>query len=145
MTRARIDTRHHRLRQELVADIRWGIGWGLWIATGFSAIVLVLAGFRGSTDYPELGLSTGSIILIYFGLGLIAGCILGLLRPFTRTKSGGFFVGWLIGSLVYGGAGLMIKGVTLLMIPVAVILGLAVGGTLGYQTVGKRKSDRHAA
>jgi hypothetical protein len=143
--RARIDTKHHRLRQEFLADIKWGIGWGLWLASGFSVIALVLAGFRGSTDYPEFGLSTGSIVLIYFGLGLIAGCVLGLMRPFTRTKSGGFFVGWLIGFLVYAGAGLMIKGVTLLMIPVALVLGLAVGGTAGYQTAGKRKSRSHAA
>jgi hypothetical protein len=143
--RAHIDTKRRRTRQELVGDVRWGIGWGLWIATGFSAIVLVLAGFRGSTDYPELSLSTGSIILIYYGLALIAGSVLGVLRPFTRSKLGGFFVGWLIGFLVYAGAGLMIKGITLLMVPVAVVLGLGVGGTAGYQAARDNKSKRHAA
>jgi hypothetical protein len=143
--RARIDTKHRRTRQELLADVKWGIGWGLWIATGFSLIVLVLVGFRGSTDYPELGLSTGSIILIYYALALIAGSVLGLLRPYTRTKLGGFFVGWLIGSLVYGGAGLMLKDVKpLYMVPVALVLGLGVGGTAGYQTA-RDNSTRHAA
>jgi CHASE2 domain-containing sensor protein len=115
------------------------------MAAGFSGIALVITGFRGSPDFPDLGLSIYSIVLLYFVLGLIAGAVLGVLRPFTRTKSGGFFVGWLIGSLAYGGAGLMIKGVGLGMIPVALILGLAIGGTLGYQTVRDNKSKRHAA
>jgi hypothetical protein len=142
---ARIDAKHRRTRGELIDDLKWGIRWGLWMAAGFSAIALVITGFRGSPDYPEFGLSIGSIILLYFALGLIAGALVGVLRPFTRTKSGGFFVGWLIGSLVYGGAGLMIKGVGIAIIPVALILGLAIGGTLGYQTVRDNKSKRHAA
>ena len=143
--RARINTKHRRTRGELVDDLKWGIRWGLWMVGGFSAIALVITGFRGSPDYPGFGLSIYSIVLLYFVLGLIAGAVLGVLRPFTRRKSGGFFVGWLIGSLVYGGAGLMIKGVGLGMIPVALILGLAIGGTLGYQTVRDNKSKRHAA
>ena len=143
--RARIDTKHRRTRGELRDDLKWGLSWGLWMAAGFSGIAVVITGFRGSPDYPELGLTIRSIILLYFALGLISGALLGLLRPATRTKSGGFFVGWLIGSLVYGGAGLMIPHVTIAMLPVALILGLAVGGTLGYQTVRDNKRKRHAA
>ena len=143
--RARIDTKHRRTRGELVDDLKWGIRWGLWMAAGFSGIALVITGFRGSPDYPEFGLSIRSIILLYFALGLISGAVLGVLRPFTHTKTGGFFVGWLIGSLVYGGAGLMLKDVGIGMIPVALILGLAIGGTLGYQTARDNKSKRHAA
>lgn len=143
--RARIDTKHRRTRGELVDDLKWGIGWGLWMAAGFSGIALVVTGFRGSADYPDFGLTIRSIILLYFALGLIAGAVLGVLRPFTRTKSGGFFVGWLIGSLVYGGAGFLIPDVTIAMLPVALILGLAVGGTFGYQTARDNKSKRHAA
>jgi hypothetical protein len=125
----------------LVRDVKWGIGWGLWIATGFSVIVIVLAGFRGSTDYPELGLSTPGIVAIYYAVALVGGSVLGLLRPFTRGKLGGFVVGSFIGFIAYGGAGLMIKGVGLLMVPVALVLGVAVGGTFGYQSVKGSKRD----
>jgi hypothetical protein len=143
--RARIDTKHRRTRGELLDDLTWGIRWGLWMAAGFSGIALAITGFRGSPNYPDIGLSIRSIIPLYFAVGLVAGGLVGLLRPFTRTKSGGFFVGWLIGSLVYGGGGLMIKGAGIMMIPVALILGLVIGGTLGYQTVRDAKSKSHAA
>jgi hypothetical protein len=143
--RARIDTKHRRTRGELLDDLKWGIRWGLWMAAGFSGIALAITGFRGSPNYPDIGLSIRSIILLYFALGLVAGGLVGVLRPFTRTKSGGFFVGWLVGSLVYGGGGLMIKDAGIMMIPVALILGLVIGGTLGYQTVRDAKSKSHAA
>ena len=128
----------------MLRDARWGISWGLWIATGFSIIVIALAGFRGSTDYPDLGLTTPVIVALYYALAVVGGSVLGLLRPFTRSKLGGFIVGSFIGIIVYGGAGFMIKGVTLMMAPVALILGIAIGGTFGYQTVSKR-SKRGAA
>jgi hypothetical protein len=115
------------------------------MAAGFSGIALALTGFHGSPSYPEIGLSIRSIILLYFALGLAAGGLVGVLRPFTRTKSGGFFVGWFVGSLVYGGGGLMIKSAGIEMVPVALILGLAIGGTLGYQTARDNKSRNHAA
>ena len=142
--RARIDTKHRRTSGELRDDLKWGINWGLWMAAAFSAIAVVMTGFRGSPHYPNFGLSIYSVVLLYVALGLIGGALLGFLRPFTRTRSGGFFVGWLIGSLVYGGAGLFIPDVTIAMLPVALILGLAVGGTLGYQTVSDNKSKRRA-
>ena len=135
-----------RARRELLRDIKWGIGWGLWLASGFSVIVVVLAGFRGSTDYPELGLTTPRIIALYYLLALIGGSVVGILRPFTKSKLGGFVVGSIIGTLVYGGAGFAIKDVEWqFMVPAAVILGLAVGGTAGYQTVKTERSKRDAA
>jgi hypothetical protein len=126
-------------------DIRWGVSWGLWIATGFSIIVIALAGFRGSTAYPELGLTTPGIVAIYYALAVVGGSVLGLLRPLSRSKFGGFIVGSVIGTLVYGGAGLAIKGADLLMVPVALILGIAVGGTFGYQSVKTKGWRRDAA
>jgi hypothetical protein len=143
--RARVITKHIRTRWELIRDIRWGVGWGLWLATGFSVIALALAGLRGSTKYPEIGISTWGAIAIYYGLSLIGGSAVGLLRPFTRSKLGGFAVGWFIGFLVYGSIGIIIEGVTPLTAFVALILGLSVGGTAGYQTVSGRKSKRDAA
>jgi hypothetical protein len=129
----------------LLRDIRWGVSWGLWIATGFSIIVIALAGFRGSTDYPKLGLTTPGIVAIYYALAVVGGSVLGLLRPFTRSKFGGFIVGSVIGTLVYGAAGLAIKGADLLMVPVAFILGIAIGGTFGYQSVKTKGWRRDAA
>lgn len=118
-----------RAPHELLRDIKWGVGWGLWLASGFSVIVVVLAGFRGSTDYPELGLSTPKIIALYYLLGLAGGSVVGILRPFTKSKLGGFVVGSIIGTLVYGGAGFVIKDVEWqFMLPAALVLGLAVGG-----------------
>jgi len=135
-----------RARQELLRDIKWGIGWGLWLASGFSVMVVVLAGFRGSTDYPELGLTTPRIIALYYLLALVGGSVVGIFRPFAKSKLGGFAVGSLVGTLIYAGAGFAIKDVEWqFMIPTALILGLAVGGTLGYQTVKTQKSKRDAA
>jgi len=126
-------------------DIRWGLNWGLWIATAFSILVIALAGFRGSADYPKLGLTTPAIVALYYALAIVGGSVLGLLRPFSRSKFGGFIVGSIIGTLVYAGAGLAIKGADLLIVPVALILGVAIGGTFGYQSVKTKGWRRDAA
>ena len=90
-----------------VANLGWGLGLGLVGAVGLSLIALALAALRGSTWYPQYGLSTWAAIGIYFAAGPAAGLVLGALRPLLRWRAGAALVGYLTAVVVYGGAGLL--------------------------------------
>jgi hypothetical protein len=79
------------------ANLRWGIGWGIGLAAIYSVIALPLGLLRGcGLRIGGESFSTGRIILIYFGGGILGGLTLGLLRPLTRTKPGAAIVGALV-------------------------------------------------
>jgi len=75
------------------ANIRWGIQWGMIIASIYSLIALVLNGFSSGQAFSRKGITVGQTIALYFISGLIAGVIIGSLRPIMKTKLGASAVG----------------------------------------------------
>ena len=108
----------------LGANLRWGVAIGVVGAFGFSLLALVLAMLRGSTSYPQYGMSTWSVIGSYFAVGLPAGAIIGALRPLLRWRAGAALVGYFAAVVVYGGVGLIMNGPTIETLGVGAILGL---------------------
>lgn len=104
-------TRRSRLRHDSASEspslgdnLRWGVGWGVTLATIFSLFVAVMAGLRGSTAYEDLGnLTTWHAVVYYYAAGVTGGALVGLLRPTHDHYWGKFLSAYLTLLLVYGG------------------------------------------
>ncbi len=85
-------------------DVGSSVVMGLFIATGFSAFVLVMALLRGSMVYEDMGgLRTWQIVTFYYVAALVGGTVHGLLRPLRERYWGKLLTAYLLLYLVYGG------------------------------------------
>jgi hypothetical protein len=84
----------------VIANVRWGVLWGLRIAIGFSVFVIAEYLLLGATPFTNIGTSLHVVIAIYFSGGVTAGAIVGALRRFTRTRPGAAAVGILAAFVV---------------------------------------------
>lgn len=91
-------------------NLRWGIANGLGGAAAFSGIVLIISLLRGSTQFVQYGATTWSIIGSYFAAGLIAGVVLGLLRPLAKYWLGTLITATLCSICVVGAIGYAMDG-----------------------------------
>jgi MFS family permease len=91
----RAEQRAARSRAEprVVRDVRWGIGWGLAFAVGFSLIALVSFAFGDPRQFAEMGLAPATTLGAYAFGGVVGGTLVGLLRPLTRWRAGAGLVG----------------------------------------------------
>lgn len=119
--------------QTLGANLGWGAACGLGVALLFSVFVAILAVFRGSTSYDGGRVTTWKIVSSYLGTGLGAGLLLGLLRPLARGRLGGGMVGAVVGALVYSAVVIGLDGWEKFDPTISILLGVLVGGTVGYQ------------
>lgn len=114
-------------RSDRLRNLKWGLAWGLAYAVMFSAFIVVMAVLRGSTTYPHLGVTTETVVAVYFVVGLAGGAMLGLLRPLLRYRLGVAFVGWIVATIVYTGAGISMDGWGLRQLAFGSALGALVG------------------
>ena len=125
-----------------VIDLWWGVKVGWAFAGVLSAWVLFLSLLQGSLRFEKLGVSTGTIIVTYFAAGTVAGALVGLLRPLTRSRIGAAGVGALAGIIVYTAISLAMDGWTNIDLVFGLVCGIPVGGALGYHLsgAGRRRS-----
>ena len=113
-------------------NIFWGLRWSLKFVIGYSMIAAVLFVIAGP---PDGRLSFPEILLLYVGLGAVGGVLIGLLRPFFRTRLGATLCGMLVGIAVYLGAGISVVGFRGLQDPGGMIglliAGIVIGGLSG--------------
>ena len=82
--------------RSVVRNVRWGIGWGLSLAVGFSILGFIPALIRALTSSAALGgraVSFFVIIAIYVVSGVSAGAVVGLFRPILRNPFGAALAG----------------------------------------------------
>jgi hypothetical protein len=116
-------------------DLRWGLGIAAFFIAFYALIAVVLYFLRGADSFEAQGLSLPRLLLAYLGGGVVAGCILGLLRPLTRWRLGAALVGVAVALPVFLGIGLALFGMPSTwdssvwgaMVGAAVLLG-SVGG-----------------
>src|SRR5438094_8438841 len=96
----------------LASNLRWGITWAIWIATGLSLWVLALALARRSWRLPldDSEMTVAQVIAAYYAAALVGGTSAGVLRPFTRWRVGTFALGAVVSTLVYGTVGITMYG-----------------------------------
>ena len=118
--------------RDLLGNTVLGVAVGLCVGIAVSIFVAGLAVLRGSTAYPELGITTWTAIRWYLIVGVLVGAVLGMLRPLYRSRAGATVGGYVGGVLVYGGIGGVMDGFSRNLIPLALLLGLA-GAFLGWK------------
>ena len=91
-----------------IADLRWGAGWGLSGAFFYAFVAVAIYAIRGSTPFEANGvpLALGG----YLVGGLIAGGVVGLLRPLNKRRSGAVLVGMIASLPAMLGLGLVAFG-----------------------------------
>jgi hypothetical protein len=73
-------------------NIVWGVRRGLAFAGVISAFVLVMYIANGAA-FANLGMSLPEIVLLYALGGVLAGGVVGAMRPWTRTRLGAMVAG----------------------------------------------------
>jgi hypothetical protein len=94
-------------------NARWGVRWGLRVAVVFAAIAILSALLRVALldiDRTALASATAQTLVLYMVAAIVAGSIVGVLRPLSVTWLGAFLVGFVAGVPVALGALLMIVG-----------------------------------
>jgi hypothetical protein len=115
------------------SDVRWGLGWALTFATIFSAYVLILAAFRGSTTFDKYEMTVWQIIATYFTVAAVGGTLLGLFRPFTAQRRGATVTGAVIGTFVYVGVSISVEGrFSASALLIGAVVGVPMGGYLAH-------------
>jgi len=115
-------------RGQFAQNFRWALGWTFSFATAFSAYVILITLARRSTWFESYQMSTWTIILAYYLAALLAGVALATLRPWGDSRIGSYFLGVIIGFLVYGSIGVMMVGFKPLAFWIAAIVSLFTGG-----------------
>jgi hypothetical protein len=113
----------------LLHNIVWGNALTAIGATLLSAYVIVLAALRGSWQFDTYGVSGTTIILSYYGAGILAGTSIGILRPLLRWWIGAAFVGAVAGMFGYGAVAYADSGT--LDFAFALLVGSPIGAVVG--------------
>ena len=124
------------------ASLRWGVSWGLWFATAYAAFAVFLALMRGTTWHHGVGLSTLQIVAIYYGVGIAAGIVLGLVRPVTGSRVGTLAIGVVAGVVCYAGFVMATVGLGWLARTIAYIPAVIGGAGLALVIYGEEHMDR---
>lgn len=80
--------------REIGTDLRWGTGWGLFggiVYMLFAAIVVFFVK-GGMSNAPE-GITPLTLFGMYPVAGIYAGAVIGLCRPYLKTRLGSMLVG----------------------------------------------------
>ncbi len=125
-------------RSSIGPDIKWGLGWGLWLAGGFSLLGSALFVLQGSVLGHPSRFSFPLVILGYFAMGATGGLLVGILRPLTQRRVGATILGIIIGIAVYFLAGIIAVGekdfLSLPGLVSTLVLGTVIGGICGHNT-----------
>lgn len=72
------------VKTSLSENVKWGLGWGVFMACFYSAFAVLILLTRGPQAFTSKGASFTGMISVYIVGGILAGGILGMLRPITR-------------------------------------------------------------
>ena len=147
---------HGAAPRGLVANIRWGVTWGLRMPLLFSAWIGILMILNRSVTLPvgetNHHVNAFAVVALYVGGGIAAGAIVELLRPLERTMAGSIFTGFVAALPVFAGGSLLINDLshwditnTIVTVAGACMLGCTMGAYLRADTDAderKRKSGK---
>ena len=90
-------------RHSLSQDLMDGVSRGLFLATAFSVLALIVIWLHGSATSAPQEFAPWRIVQFYCVAGVIGGLVFGLLRPIRTQYQGKLLTAYLILFLVYGG------------------------------------------
>jgi len=115
-------------------NVLWGLALGLFGAVFFSVIAIVFWILGGPGVFEGNGTTLGATLLAYLVGGLLAGGLLGVLRPIARHWVGAAIVGVVCATAVYGAIAVSIEGLTIRSVKTALIAGILLGPFFGVGT-----------
>lgn len=118
---------------DVIANIAWGVGWGIVMAAAYSAIALAIYAVLGHHAIHTPGLTIGKVLMAYWIGGLGAGFAAGVARPLFRYRWALGSIGALGGLIVSAAFQLAYKGP-----PSSWSLGGCVFGSLLFAVMGCR-------
>lgn len=86
----------------LLADIRWGIPFGLRILSKLALCLSLPYVMFGDRWLTRLGVSFGELVAVSVSGGIAVGFILAILRPMTRWRAGAILVGVIVALIGFG-------------------------------------------
>jgi hypothetical protein len=104
---------------------------GLAAATVLSLIAAVVAIRQGQIYFSQYGVTLWEIVGTYYIAGILCGAALAFLYPLTSHRWGAVLLGFLLGTIFYGGVGIALVGMQPIAFLIALLPGLVVGGGLG--------------
>lgn len=122
------------MKRDLRRDIAWGIHWGKQFSSYYTLLALAWLVFAGRFAWGRWGFRIFLIVPFYWGAGVVAGAIIGLLRPLGRTLLGQVLIATIAGFPVcFGGAMIVIpfEKWAELLVPTGLIATLALAPLAG--------------
>jgi hypothetical protein len=112
---------------------RWALGFGFSLlgvlAASVAAIVNAIG--RRSVHFPEFGVTLWGILAAYWGAGILCGAFLSLAYPLIGRRWGAAAVGFGLGFITYASVGVLLIGIRPLVMGIAAIPAVLIGGGLG--------------
>lgn len=96
--------------EEVVRNVKWGAARGTAVAAMYCLWATVLYALRGTEPFDRHGLGFGLVLATYLTVGVAAGGIVGLMRPFATRRIGAYVAGLVAGLPIALGITVAIKG-----------------------------------
>ena len=93
-----------------VGNLKWGVKGGLGFAAVYCLWVGLLFLIGGPETFRRLGVTLTTVIATYVTVGVVAGAVIGLLRPLTGNGFGAFVVGYLAAVPITAGLMICLSG-----------------------------------
>ena len=93
-----------------IGNLKWGVKGGLRFAVFYSLWIGLLFLIGGPETFGRLGVTVTRLMATYVAVGVLAGAMIGLLRPLTGNDFGAFVVGYLTAVPITAGFGICLNG-----------------------------------
>lgn len=77
----------------VLANLVWGIAWGLLLSCCLIVFVAVLFLFQGQQPFNAYQTTVRAVVVLYLVGGALGGLVVGVLRPLTKWRWGAAVVG----------------------------------------------------
>lgn len=111
----------------IAINLRWGLSWAFAFAAVYVLWVTVLFAIGGQAAFARKHVTYEGTVLTYLESAVAAGLMLGLLRPFNRSRPGSAFIGFATGTAIGLAGGLAMEpsgGIDGAHIALGVMIGL---------------------
>jgi len=99
-----------KLARSKLADIRWGLRGSLVVTGIYCGWVIAVRAIVGDRPFTANSVSLGTVVLTYAVVGMMAGALVGVMRPFLKWRAGAYAAGVSTGLILSMGIIASVKG-----------------------------------